>query len=358
MHWGWSVDNLTAISLFSGCGGSDLGAKEAGANIILANDISRNAIATYRKYQHLLTTSGAQVIEGDVAHIKSFPKCDLLIGCYPCQSFTMGGRRDPASDERSHLFKQFRRCLIQSDPRFFVVENVGGIAWLKKGAFLKEHIDSFQSAGREYTITWKLLNARDFGVPADRKRVFIVGVRKDVGLYYHFPRATHGQSEESLQPWSSHGDAIESLWPGLPAEFYDRVDEPFSWWYMSRNRKRPWDSPSYTISANWRHIPLHPASPKMCMIDSNLSDGWKQTWVFTNDYDHIDDHPQRPKLEQPRRLTWRECAALQTFPSDFEPVGSLQSKYKQIGNAVPPRLMEVIVRGITEGLCLRATSPM
>ena len=89
------MGRLATISLFSGCGGSDLGAKRAGADIILANDISRNAMATYRKYQHLLTASGGQIIEGDVANIQAFPECDLLIGCYPCQSFTMGGRRDP-----------------------------------------------------------------------------------------------------------------------------------------------------------------------------------------------------------------------------------------------------------------------
>ena len=269
----------------------------------------------------------------------------------------MGGRRDPGSDERSRLFTQFRRCLVQSDPKFFVVENVGGIAWLKKGAFLREHVAAFQSAGKEYFVTWKLLNARDFGVPADRKRVFLVGVRKDVGLHYHFPKETHGQLNGSSQPWCSHGEAIESLWPGMPTEYYDRADEPFPWWFLSRNRKRPWDAPSYTISANWRHVPLHPASPMMCMVESNLADGWKQTWTFTHEYDHLDGHPQRPKLENPRRLTWRECAALQTFPDDFEPVGSPQSKYMQIGNAVPPRLMEVIVRGITEGSCLKADPP-
>ena len=159
------------------------------------------------------------------------------------------------------------------------------------------------------------------------------------------------------KPWCSHGEAIESLWPGMPTEYYDRADEPFPWWFLSRNRKRPWDAPSYTISANWRHVPLHPASPMMCMVESNLADGWKQTWTFTHEYDHLDGHPQRPKLENPRRLTWRECAALQTFPDDFEPVGSPQSKYMQIGNAVPPRLMEVIVRGITEGSCLKADPP-
>lgn len=343
------MDRLTTISLFSGCGGSDLGAKRAGADIILANDVSRNCVATYRKYQDRLTAPGGEIIEGDVARFKTLPECDLLIGCYPCQSFTMGGRRDPDSDQRSRLFTEFRRCLIKSDAKFFIVENVGGIAWLRQGAFLREHVEAFRSAGKGYIVNWNLINAKDFGVPADRRRVFIVGIRRDIGLHYHFPEQTHG----GALPWLSHGDAIAHLWPGSSKEYYHRSDEPFSWWYLSRNRKRPWDTPSYTISANWRHVPLHPASPKMLMSESNLADGWKQVWRFTDTYDHVDGHPERPKLEHPRRLSWRECAAIQTFPEDFEPVGSQQSKYKQIGNAVPPALMQAIVARITSGTGLQ-----
>ncbi len=343
------MDRLTTVSLFSGCGGSDLGAKRAGADIVFANDISKNSVATYLKYQHLLTVPGAQVVGGDISQVRSVPECDLMIGCYPCQSFTMGGPRDPESDQSSQLFKEFKRCLIQCNAKFFVVENVGGIAWLRRGAFLREHIEAFESAGRGYVVNWSLLNARDYGVPADRKRIFLVGVRRDLGLSYRFPSKTHGEAEKNLRPWKSHGEAIADLWPGSPEEYYDRNDEPFPWWYMSRNRKRPWDAPSYTISANWRHVPLHPASPTMRMIDSNLADGWKQTWIFAGDYEHLEGHTERPILENPRRLSWRECGALQTFPDGFEPVGSPQSKYKQIGNAVPPRLMEAIVQGITTG---------
>ena len=259
------------------------------------------------------------------------------------------GAGTPETDPRSRLFTEFRRCLIQSNAKFFVVENVGGIAWLRRGTFLREHIDAFRSAGRGYLVNWKLLNARDFGVPADRKRVFIVGVRRDVGLHYHFPPNKCGPPGGRLPAWHSHGDAILDLWPGSPTDYYHRLKDPFSWWYLSRNRKRPWDTPSYTISANWRHVPLHPASPTMYMTHSNLADGWKQYWRFTGDYDHLDEHYERPVLEHPRRLTWQECAAIQTFPKDFEPVGSIQSKYKQIGNAVPPILMEAIVLGITDG---------
>lgn len=329
-----------------------MGAKTAGADVIFANDISPNAVATYRRYQHLLALPGAEVKRGDIASIRAFPDCELLIGCYPCQSFSMGGRRDPESHKKSLLYMEFKRCLDQSNPFYFIAENVGGFAWLKKGRFLGEHLAAFETAGVGYNVNWSILNAKDYGVPADRKRVFIVGVRKDIGLRYSFPDPVYGPHGGRLPAWLSHGDAIESLGLGGDGEFYHRAKEPFSWWYLSRNRKRPWAAPSYTISGNWRHIPLHPASPVMHMVESNLSDGWKQRWEFTREFDHLEEHPNRPRLENPRRLTWRENAALQTFPKEFEPVGSLQSKYRQIGDAVPPLLMETIVRGIVNGSAL------
>jgi DNA (cytosine-5)-methyltransferase 1 len=154
-------------------------------------------------------------------------------------------------------------------------------------------------------------------------------------------------------PWASHGDAIAQIPVKAEGEYYDYPKEPFSWWYLSRNRKRHWEEPSYTIQANWRHVPLHPASPTMRLVESNLEDGYKQRWEFTGKYDHLDGHPERPKLATPRRLSWRECAAIQTFPTEFKPCGSIASKYRQIGNAVPPLLMEIIVRGIVDGTALR-----
>ena len=88
------------------------------------------------------------------------------------------------------------------------------------------------------------------------------------------------------------------------------------------------------------------------MVESNLKDGFKQRWEFTKEYDHLESRPNYPTLENPRRLSWRECAAIQTFPEGFEPVGSMSSKYLQIGNATPPLLMEVIVKGLVDGTAL------
>ena len=339
---------MRTVSLFSGCGGSDLGAKEAGADVILAMDISPNAVKTYENHRGLLASPEAQVKLGDVGKLDSLPSCDLLLGCYPCQGFSMGGARSPIADKKTSLYLAFARCLEMADAKFAVVENVAGLAWLDGGQHLQQHLKAIGNAGRGYVITHGILDAQDYGVPAKRKRLFLVAVRADLGVSYQFPSPTHGPKSPCGRQWLSHGDAISQLPQDPVGEYYSRKDEPFSWWYMSRNRKRHWQEPSYTILGNWRHIPLHPASPKMKLVSSNLSDGWRQTWEFSNEHDHL-DVPGRAAFEAARRLSWREAAVLQTFPTNFEPAGSVQSKFVQIGNAVPPRLMKAVVAGIVSG---------
>jgi DNA (cytosine-5)-methyltransferase 1 len=347
------MGKLKTISLFSGCGGADLGATKAGAEIIFWNDKNKDAVATYNKYKEKIISSVVEVIPKDIHQIKSFPSCDLVMGCYPCQSFTMGGPRSPEDDQRTTLFEEFARCVDLTKCSYFITENVAGLVWLSGGRYLRNQLKAFTEIGNGYNLSVELVNAKDFGVPQDRKRVIIVGVRKDFGVHYHFPQPSHGPSSPTLSPYTSHGDTIESLFDKASGEFYDYPSEPFSWWYLSRNRKRSWEGPSYAIPANWRHVPLHPASPAMSMAWSRLNDGFKQGWEFTETYDHIIGHAERPVLEKPRRLSWRECAAIQGFPSWFEPQGSILSKYRQIGNATPPRLMEVLVKGLIKQDSLR-----
>ena len=114
-------------------------------------------------------------------------------------------------------------------------------------------------------------------------------------------------------------------------------------------KKKPWDEPSYTVVANWRHITLHPACQTMKLTWSNLADGFKQRWDFSGEYEHLDKDSTRPILETPRRLSWRECSRIQTFQHDFEPVGSVESKFQQIGNAVPPLLAKSIIEPLVDG---------
>jgi DNA (cytosine-5)-methyltransferase 1 len=347
-------NRLTAVSLFSGCGGSDLGAKRAGVDVVLANDNNAYAAATYRKYRRLIASQEVDFRDCDIRDIHTFPSADLLLGCYPCQSFTMGGKRDPNSDDRTDLYQQFHRALKQIRPKYFVAENVAGLKWLQDGVFLDEQIDAFMKAGDGYRLSVKLLDAKDYGVPADRKRIFIVGVRKNLESWYQFPVPVYGPSSRGKRAYKAHGEILKALPLDASTETYTHRREPFSWWYLSRNRKRAWHHPAFTVVSNWRHVTLHPASPKMRLVRSDLRNRSRQAWEFTSEYDVPDS---LPRLELPRRLSWRECAILQTFPSRFDPTGSVEAKYMQIGNAVPPLLMQWILRGLVTESALSDEQP-
>ena len=341
------------ISLFSGCGGMDLGAERAGARVTFANDSMPEAAET-----HAETFPGTRFVEAPIEDVLDFPPADLVIGGYPCQSFSMGGVRDPGNDHRTQLYQHFARCLDRVSPAFFVAaENVSGLRALRNGRFLADQLSLFANAGSEggYNLAVRVLHAQEYGVPQRRKRLFIVGVRRDLRLHYWFPQATNAKPgvavKRGLAPFASHGDAIAGLplWP--TGEFYERPHDPdghMSWYYMSRNRKAAWDAPSFTIVANWRHVTLHPASQVMKLTWSNLADGWKQRWDFADEYEHLEADPSRPALLEPRRLSWRECALLQTFPADFEPAGDTERKIEQIGNAVPPKLAETVIRPLLD----------
>ena len=337
----------------------DVALRDCGVDVLFANDVIPETKETFAR--HFQETDFH--LE-DIRTITKFPSADIVTGGYPCQSFSMGGNRSPANDPRSFLFNEFARVVDVVHPKYFIAENVSGLKSIQDGQWLKLQLNTYNKVGKVgYHIAMALLNARSFGVPQRRKRVFIVGVRKDLGLHFHFPKATHTKPslavKAGLLPYTSHGEAIRHLPLDAPGEFYERPHDPegnFSWYYMSRNRKADWADPSFTIVANFRHITLHPASPTMTLTWSNLADGWKQRWDFSGIYEHLTFDPLLPILEKPRRLSWREAAAIQTFPSGFEPAGKLERKFEQIGNAVPPMLMKAILSGVVSGKSLHECS--
>jgi DNA (cytosine-5)-methyltransferase 1 len=303
---------LKVLSLFSGAGGMDLGFIRAGYKIIWANDVNKDACATYAR------NLGLTPICKDVRKIAHFPSADIVVGCNPCQGFSFIGSRNP-DDERNYLYEEIIRILKQIKPKFFVTENVKGLKSLYRGRFFKLMLDGFDDTG--YNVTWSLLNAKDYGVPQDRERIFIVGVRKDLDFEYHFPEKTHGSG---YLPYVTLKQAIGDLPPPRKGEYWD--DNRFSFFYMSRNRRRTWDEVSFTIQASGRHAPLHPSSPPMKKVG-------KDKWVFTED------------IRKYRRLSVRECARIQTFPDNYIFIGDLKSQYVQVGNAVPPLLASKIASG-------------
>jgi len=308
------MSKVSAISLFSGCGGSDLGLKSADVDVIWANEKNESACRFYET-----VTGTTKVIEhADVRRIDKFKKADLLVGCYPCQGYSQGGVRK-ADASINYLYREFGRALRQVRPLAFIVENVDGMRFSQNTELFQNQLVRFRLAG--YRLAWKVLNARDYGVAQSRKRLFIVGVRSKEKLTYEFPEATHGPSTNK-----EYRTQRKAIW-----RFRDELDgtyntEPFHWYYMSRNRRRSWDEPSATIVARDRHISLHPDSPPLKRIHTDK-------WVFDG------------SAKRARRLSYLECAALQGFtaPKRFRSQ-SLALRYRAIGNAVPPPLFAAVAR--------------
>ena len=311
----------TAVSLFSGCGGSDAGVLAAGFHVLLANDL-----LPYAKDVYEANHPSTDYILGSVEKIVDFPKANLLVGCYPCQGFSQGGVRDP-SRKINTLYLEFARALKAINPRAFIVENVSGMVRANFSHLLTDQLKVFTEAG--YKVKYQVLNAADYGVAQERKRIFLVGIRSDFSEEYQFPHPTHG--ENKLLPRVTIKEALKHMrhWPD--GEFYERE---FHWYYLSRNRRRDWHEVSKTIVANPRHMPLHPISPKLYKVEHNV-------WKFESD-------------GPARRFSYREAAVLQGFPKDLKfpdtAAGSLDMRYKVAGNAVPPPLFEAVTKAIPQSI--------
>lgn len=316
-----SVDSTTlssVVSLFAGAGGLDVGVEMAGLNVIWANEMDNDACETYlENHPHVY------VERGDVREVKMFPKADVVVGGYPCQGFSLAGNR-LVTDDRNYLYREFIRCIRQSEPMFFIAENVKGLLSLGGGKIIEAMVDEFKEEG--YAVKYQLVNAKDYGVPQDRERVFIVGVRNDINFEYEFPLPTHGQGLW-LKPYVTMFDAIGHLKESEIGEF---DDSGFSSRYLSRNRKRSWEDVSFTIQASGRHAPLHPSGEPMVKINSD-------EWIL-------------PETSLHRKLSVTECALIQTFPPNYIWKGTTSSRYKQIGNAVPCLLGKAIAKPIADYL--------
>lgn len=296
---------FTAISLFSGAGGLDMGFENAGFKTIWANDFEADACKTHENW------SNATVVCGDIAKVDAadIPNADIMLGGFPCQGFSLSGPRK-IDDSRNVLYKHYVRIVKAKKPLMFVGENVKGLLTMGNGSIIEAIVADFADCG--YDVYYKLLNARDYAVPEDRERVIIVGFRKDLNIKnFEFP------------PARPYRVTMREVLKNMPEPTPDEVcNAPYSSRYMSRNRKRGWDEVSYTIPAMAKQVTLWPGSPDMTKIGTDL-------WEFG-------------KEGITRRFSWREAAAIQTFPPEVEFYGDLTSKYKQIGNAVPVKLAEII----------------
>jgi DNA (cytosine-5)-methyltransferase 1 len=329
---------MKIASLFSGCGGLDLGFTNAGFKMIYANDFDKMCWETFEK-NHGIKIDGRSIVDVKPEEI---PAVDGIIGGPPCQSWSLAGAMRGIKDKRGKLFYEYIRILKDKKPKFFLAENVPGIISSAHINEFNKILAEFEKLG--YNVTYKLLNAQDYGVPQERKRVIVVGFRKDLGKTFEFPEPTHKKGNKELPEWVTLKEALAGLPEAKPAKDKNKPNENlavpnqeymaggFSTIYLSRNRCKNWDESSFTIQAMGRHAPIHPSSAKMKKLGPD-------EWKFEGN---------SPVY---RRLSVRECARIQTFPDNFIfYYNSVADGYKMIGNAVPVKLAEAIAKKILASL--------
>jgi DNA (cytosine-5)-methyltransferase 1 len=322
---------MNIASFFSGAGGLDLGFSNAGFNIAFANDNWEGCWETFEKNHNL------QINKKSIVNLSpdEIPKVIGFIGGPPCQSWSLAGAMRGIKDSRGQLFYNYVNLIKEKKPLFFLAENVAGIlSPTHYGEFMKI-VEAFKQIG--YNVTYRLLNAKDYGVPQERKRVIIVGYNETLGKKFEFPEPNSElltlRDAISDLPTPSPAKEKNKSNQNLPIPNHEYMNGGFSTIYMSRNRVRSWDEQSFTIQAGGRHAPIHPQAPKMKFIKQNKRE-------FVKGKEHLY-----------RRLSIRECARIQTFPDDFIfYYNEVAEGYKMVGNAVPVKFAEIIAKKIMQDL--------
>ncbi len=306
---------LKVASFFCGCGGADLGLlgdfqylekkyDKLDTEIVYAVDFDKFAVETYNaNFKHKAICDN--IVNQDFNNIE---EVDLLIGGFPCQSFSTVNPTKDTDDDRANLYKEIVRFLHSKQPKYFICENVKGLMTLQKGMIIKKIVSEFESEG--YRVQYRLLKAVEFGIPQRRERVIIVGIRSDLDVDFYFPAPTHNSS--NFVPL----DKIikELLVDDDKYYFSERAVQGMK--NAKNNMKRGlWQNlsePCLTLTAHLAKTSLNSRDPVL------LVDKEKELY---------------------RRFTPREAASIQSFPMDFSFPVSEHQAYRQIGNAVPPVLM-------------------
>ncbi len=311
----------TIVSTFSGCGGLDLGFHDCGYETIWANDFSEWAVKTFEE------NLGDVIVYGDVTEIdpytdKSIPDCDLVLGGFPCQDFSVIWKQPGLKGKRGGLYRNFLEFVDAKKPKAFVAENVKGLLTANKRKAIEIILKDFEAIEPGYVVKPHLYNFAEYGVPQFRERVLIVGIRVDTGFDFKHPKPTHGPGTDT--PYVTSGEAIKD------AQLVKYNNEKINQLEKTTNMLKlipeggnfadiPKESPYYVkgmISHVYRRLKLD--EPAKTIIAA----GGGGTWGY--------------HYPEPRALTNRERARLQSFPDDFIFHGTVAEVRRQIGNAVPP----------------------
>ena len=319
-------NKLKVASLFCGCGGSDLGMvggfdylgkryEELPFEIAYAVDFDHWAVETYNKnFTHKAVC--ADVTEVD---FNATPDVDVMIGGFPCQSFSTVNPTKDTNDARANLYKQIVRFLQTKQPKYFICENVKGLMTLQGGSIVNKIIGEFCQCG--YRVQFRLLKAVEFGVPQRRERVIIIGIRNDLVFNYEYP--TPICTEETATPLGAVIDKLDID----EKKYYFSQKAVEGMKNAKKNMKRGlWQDlskPCLTVTAHLAKTSINSRDP-LLLVD--------------------------PATELYRRFTPREAARIQSFPDNFLLNDSESKSYKQIGNAVPPVFMWYIAKSLQDAI--------
>ncbi len=333
--------NMKILSLFTGAGGLDLGFERAGFDIPVANEFDKTIWETFRANHpktHLIEGDVRQITKDDIAQFVDGP-IDGIIGGPPCQSWSEAGSLRGIEDARGQLFYDYIRILKDFQPKFFLAENVSGMLANRHSEAVQNILHMFDEAGYDVSLT--LVNAKDYGVAQERKRVFYIGFRKDLNINFSFPHGSTEDDDKKLTLRDIIWDLQETAVPSGPKNHHnpeainnnEYFTGAFSTIFMSRNRVKSWDEQAFTVQASGRQCQLHPQAPKMVKFGKN------------------DCRFVEGKESLYRRMTVREVARVQGFPDDFVFIyDSTDDAYKMIGNAVPVNLAYEVAQGIKKAL--------
>lgn len=317
------MGKLKVASLFCGCGGTDVGLLGGfdflGKNypnnpveIVYANDIDDNACRIFEE------NFGITPDNRDIREIKSeeLPDFDILTGGFPCQSFSIvaqNPKRLGVKDDRGKLFFEMCRILRDKKPKCFIAENVKGILSANEKNAFPLIIKEFEDSG--YNVSYKLLNAVNFGVPQKRERVIIVGIRKDLGFTFDF----NGLPQEGDFPIISLSQVIENTVPEKYFFSQKAVDGMMrKRETMNKGRAQDITQPCNTVGAHLAKVSLNSTDPVL-MVG-----------------------------ERYRRFTPREVARIQSFPETFELVGTESAQYRALGNAIAPVMFWYVAQAVSK----------
>lgn len=354
---------LNCIDLFAGAGGFSLAAKNSGINVVAAVEINPKACETYTA--NLVEEGGTRLYQEDLrklapsdiasSHFPEGTECDLLLGGPPCQGFSVHRLNDAGVDDpRNELILRYFQFVRHLKPRVFLMENVPGLLWDRHKPFLKAFYDKGKAAGYKLHAP-VVIDARDYGVPQRRKRVFVLGIRKDVKLTINWPPPpSHGsakarEEDRDLLPWNT---AAEVFRLAIPAKDENNIHMNHSPDLVDVFRRTPPNGGSRSDSG--RILSCHKGhdghSDVYGRIDPSQP-GPTMTTACVN--------PSKGRFVHPTKhhgITLRHAARFQTFPDSFVFKGGLMAGGEQIGNAVPIRLAEVLIQTIKESLSAQKDS--